>query len=65
METVSENPAPEGVTEVPLHRQICWIARELWEKAGCPEGRDQQIWREAKKIVRRSHLVPASYRCAA
>jgi len=28
-------------------------AKELWEKDGCKQGRDQDYWLQAEKIVKR------------
>ena len=30
-------------------------ARELWEKDGCPPGRDMEYWLKAEKIVKKSN----------
>lgn len=33
----------------PSHEDISRRARELWERHGRPEGRDQEIWLEAER----------------
>lgn len=32
--------------------QIQVLAHQLWEKAGYPEGRDQEFWYEAEKKIK-------------
>jgi hypothetical protein len=33
---------------VPTHDQIAQRAREIWERRGCPQGQDREIWLEAE-----------------
>jgi hypothetical protein len=40
----------------PTQDQIRQRAHELWELAGRPEGRDQQIWLEAERELENSEL---------
>jgi Protein of unknown function (DUF2934) len=32
-------------------RRTIALARELWEKAGCPSGRDLEFWLEAERQI--------------
>nr|WP_256576080.1 DUF2934 domain-containing protein [Bradyrhizobium sp. CCGUVB23] len=32
-------------------RRTTTRARELWEKAGCPSGRDLELWFEAERQI--------------
>jgi len=36
-------------TPSPTHDQITTRAKEIWEKYGRPEGRDEEIWLEAER----------------
>ncbi len=38
-----------------LQEEIAKVARELYEKSGCIEGRDHENWVEAEKIVLSRH----------
>ena len=40
------------VTEAELIEKIKGKAKELWEKKGCPQGQDQEIWLEAESLVK-------------
>jgi hypothetical protein len=35
------------------HDQIANRARAIWERRGCPEGEDEQIWLEAESELKR------------
>jgi len=39
--------------EDPQKTQITRRAYELWEKAGCPEGRDQEFYHQAEQELRK------------
>ena len=44
--------APALVFPQPLlHEVVSRRARELWEKQGCPHGRDEDIWLEAERSL--------------
>jgi hypothetical protein len=36
---------------------IAALARAIWEKQGCPEGRALEHWREAEELVRERWLA--------
>lgn len=42
----------------PTEREIQHTAFLLWEKAGRPEGRDQEFWFSAQERLRHTVLVP-------
>jgi hypothetical protein len=41
-------PAP-ATPEPPTEKEISVRAYQLWEQAGCPEGRDQEFYLQAEK----------------
>ena len=49
-----------SIMEKPTEEQIRKRAQELWEQAGKPEGRDEEIWHKAERELRQdpSHLTP-------
>lgn len=49
-----------SMMEKPTEEQIRKRARELWEQAGKPEGRDEEIWHQAERQLRQdpSHRTP-------
>jgi hypothetical protein len=48
--TANQPVTPETRT-LPLHDAISRQAEKLWKRYGCPEGRDDEIWREAERQV--------------
>jgi hypothetical protein len=42
---------------VPTEEQIRVRARELWEKAGRPEGRDDVFWHQAERELQQENLT--------
>lgn len=44
-----KRPAPDLTSLIRIK------ARELWEKDGCPPGRDFEYWLKAEKIVKKSN----------
>ena len=40
---------PSARRERPPHQEIAERARALWNKYGCPSGRDEAIWLEAER----------------
>jgi len=42
-----------------LQETISRRARELWQRYGCPSGRDEEIWLEAERQVLGSTSDPA------
>jgi hypothetical protein len=42
----------------PTHDQIAARAETLWRQMGCPESRDEEIWLEAERQLRRSPIPP-------
>ena len=45
------------VSKPPTHEAITARARQLWEDAGRPAGRDQELWLRAEEQLR-SEIVP-------
>jgi Protein of unknown function (DUF2934) len=41
------------------HELISARARELWEKAGCPDGRDLEFWFAAESQLREERRPPS------
>ena len=41
------------VTEAEQTERIKEKAKELWEKKGCVQGNDQEIWLEAERLVKK------------
>jgi len=46
--------------EKPTEEQTSKRARELWEQAGKPEGRDEEIWHQAERSF--SKIRPTAHR---
>ncbi len=44
-----DDPAPRAVIS---HQQIADRARAIWQRKGCPSGRDEENWREAETQLR-------------
>jgi DUF2934 family protein len=42
---------PERIRE-PTHNEIATCAYLIWEREGCPLGRDQEIWQQAETQLR-------------
>jgi hypothetical protein len=40
--------ATAAAAATPTHDQIAQRAREIWERRGCPQGQDREIWLEAE-----------------
>jgi hypothetical protein len=38
------------------HEEIAKRAREIWQKEGCPQGRDQEHWLQAESELRQESL---------
>lgn len=49
-----------SIMEKPTEEQIRKRAQELWEQAGKPEGRDEEIWHQAERELQQdpSHRTP-------
>ena len=48
-----------SIMEKPTEEQIRKRAQELWEQAGKPEGRDEEIWHQAERELQdSSHRTP-------
>jgi hypothetical protein len=43
------------------NQQVSKLARDLWEKKGCPSGQDLQIWLEAELIFFASDEANANH----
>lgn len=43
------SPSTAPRREKPPHQEIADRARTLWNKYGCPSGRDEEIWLEAER----------------
>ncbi len=41
-----------------LHRIIELRAYELWQNAGCPDGRALEFWRQAEQEIRADEVDP-------
>lgn len=54
-------PPPIHPSE-PVEKDIQHAAYFLWEKAGCPEGRDQEFWFAARERLRHTAPVRATGR---
>ena len=39
-----------------IHEEISRRARQIWEREGCPEGRDQEHWLQAEAELRQESL---------
>ena len=35
--------------KTPTHEEVAHLAHQLWQEAGCPAGRDLEIWLEAER----------------
>jgi len=49
---VAKNPPRRGrkvKSTPPTHEQIAVLAYEIWERWGCPTGRDAEIWHLAER----------------
>jgi DUF2934 family protein len=47
----SKTTAPSRKTLAPSHADIAAKAAAIWERKGRPEGRDQEIWLEAERLL--------------
>jgi hypothetical protein len=61
------NPSPVSPPRVstgpeyrPDKREVTRVAFELWQKQGCPAGRDELIWLEAARLVARGGRAGAA-----
>jgi hypothetical protein len=52
--TVSTTP-PQAIS----HDQIATLAAALWRQEGSPSGRDEEIWLEAERQLRRGQAAKA------
>jgi hypothetical protein len=48
---ITNRPVTPDTRTVPLHDAISRQAEKLWKRYGCPQGRDDEIWREAERQV--------------
>ena len=44
-------PVTPDTRTLPLHDAISRQAEKLWQRYGCPQGRDDEIWLEAERQV--------------
>lgn len=40
-----------------LQQEIAALAYKIWQEQGCPEGREEQHWRQAEQAVTRDALL--------
>ncbi len=55
--TESEEAQPESferaaATTPPARERVARRAQEIWERRGCPQGEDEQIWLEAEEQLK-------------
>jgi hypothetical protein len=51
-------PEAEIRVRPPSHAEISARAQALWRQMGCPDSRDEEIWLEAERQLKRSPLPP-------
>jgi len=54
--TAPKTVSPATGRPLPAHHEIAAVAHTLWNKRGCPSGRDEEIWLEAELQLRRPQL---------
>jgi hypothetical protein len=54
--TIRRSPEAENSVRAPSHAEIAARAQALWRQMGCPDSRDEEIWLEAERQLRRPHL---------
>ncbi len=53
-----QSPETEISVRPPTHAEISARAQALWRQMGCPDFRDEEIWLEAERELKRSPLPP-------
>ena len=51
---------PVSASQTPSHEQISEKAKQLWENYGRPDGRDEEIWLEAERLLQSPSGLPAA-----
>lgn len=56
----SSAPSSASTFTNPEKKAVARVAYELWQRQGCPVGRDEMIWLEAERQVARGGVAKAA-----